>query len=194
MLLFAKKKSFFYFFFYFLINISFADSYKVLLLSDTHYDCFDVRHPKQELDFKEQQKFYRNISSWNTVMPSFLQSAGQHCAEDLPFALHLGDFIHGDCGSALLHKKALQEALFQFEKYIPCPVYIVKGNHDVLGEGGEKAFKNVMYPYLKKLGKNRKLRTKGANFYFKQDNDLYIGLDCMKINFSFFCKSFKKKS
>lgn len=119
-------------------------------------------------------------------------SAGKHSFRPGTIALHLGDMIHGNCGSLELQSRSYINILTLMRTHLACPVYIVKGNHEMLGKGAKKAFEQVLLPYLRQLELGEGSLKRGANYYFTKNDDLYLALDCMQPSFTFIRKTLEK--
>ncbi len=166
-----------------------AFGYDFIVLGDTHYDSLDVRLNPEGLK-KQYQKdeMLRNLTRWHAAIPALLDEVAARSARDIAFAVQLGDIIQGDCGSGPLQARSYQQATERICRGMQCPVYFVKGNHDVRGEGAEEAYQRWMIPFMER-GYGMKAYAGGANFTMEVEGDLFIVFDCMKPNLNFVRKA-----
>ena len=195
-------------------------SYSVALIGDIHYDHLKyhdtgkMKHlgiPKEKHIYNKDGYFsWRNHSLWTLVnlggsvekntplnmnmwekyMPVLLDTAAAEARNaKVRCTVQLGDMIHGDCYDLKLNKANLRDAISQltgrFDK-----VFVVSGNHDSRGPGGQQAWDEVVNPYLDKTVKG--LKRKNTNYYFTIDQDLYFFYDLMNPDLDFFEKALQE--
>ena len=130
-----------------------------------------------------------NEKMWQEHVPQILDAAALAAKEnDSVFAVQLGDMIHGDCGTEALHRKNLQGAVDELDKRFEQDIFILNGNHDSRGPGGEAAWDAVAVPYLKRIAKN--MSPKGVNFFLRVGKDLFYFHDLMNPDVDFMEKVF----
>ena len=163
-------------------------AYEVLVLGDLHYDSLDVRSDADKLRPGLKRELERNLERWQSSIPLMLEAAGKIATEqNVVFAVQLGDFIQGDCGSRKLQEKAFCDALGEVRKRLPLsiPFYPLKGNHDIRGKGAEEAYRNIMIPYLDATLIKDNAVSKSENYAFVHDKDLFILFDSIRPDISF---------
>ena len=156
-----------------------ANSYRVLVLGDIHYD-----RPELHTDpgLGSNKAHLRNIAMWKRATPALLARAGE-CAEteSAAFVIQLGDITHGYAGTAELQRRMLNEGVAAVKAYFPrIPLLIVRGNHDVSvakGTADDRSPADAVLtpsvpdlPGLTKSGKN-------GNYALRQGKDLFIAVD-----------------
>ena len=171
------------------ITYCIATCYDFIVLGDTHYDSLDVRLNPEALK-KQYQKdeMVRNLTRWHAAIPALLDEVAARSARDIAFAVQLDDIIQGDCGAGPLQARSYQQATERICRGMQCPVYFVKGNHDVRGEGAEEAYQRWMLPFMER-GYGMRAHGGGANFIMEVEGDLFIVFDCMRPNLNFVRKA-----
>lgn len=168
--------------------ISPLQAYDVMLLGDVHYDSPDVR---VEVAAKRPE-YIRNITQWESAIPDMLKKAGIRSADNIDFAVQLGDFIQGDCGSKEKHAQALKTSIQKMSEHIQAPLHVVKGNHDIRGAGGQAAYLDVVFPYMEeKLGMPSAVKG-SAHYAVLHKGDLYIYYDSIKPSVKFLEQALSK--
>ncbi len=168
-------------------------AYEVLLFSDTHYDALAVRDTTQKLLPHREKEMQRNFKVWQETMPRLLATAGNHVRQHTPsFALHLGDLIQGDCGNRELHESSFKNILRLFNQNLSCPLYFVKGNHDIRGAGAQEAWDAVMRPHLNEILQGDTAPAKPACHALRYQDDLYIFFDAIKPDVKFLTQTLEK--
>lgn len=163
-------------------------AYSVLLFGDTHYDSESVRTEGSidKLSDSQKKELPRNLKRWQNNMPTLLKNADKQSGKTA-FAVQLGDLIQGDCGSEEKHRQSAEEALKMLTGHLHTKLYIVRGNHDTRGKGGQVWFK-VMQPYLEQVT-GQKFKPGIVHFTMMQEKDLFIFLDCNKPDVQFVRKA-----
>lgn len=156
-----------------------ADSYRVLVLGDVHYDRPELHTDPASGNNKAH---IRNIKMWKEATPELLTRAGK-CAQDeaAAFVIQLGDLTHGYAGTAELQKRMLSEGVAAVKAYFPkTPLLIVRGNHDVSvlkGAADDRAPADAVLipsvPDLPGLTKSEK----NGNCALRHGKDLFIAVD-----------------
>lgn len=164
---------------------AYADSYRVLMLGDTHFDtdkevyhsaCYaNGRKPSKTL----QEEFARNASMWKERCPKLVASAYSKKTPNTSFVLQLGDLIQGDCDDPAVHTKMLGDTIDYFKKAMPgLPFLTVVGNHDIRGKDASPAYSNFMPARMtQELNLpqiNAGVDLKKTTFAFRHKEDLYV--------------------
>ena len=185
--------------------IAFADSYRVLVLGDTHYDadkevyhsaCYaNGRKPSKTL----QEEFARNASMWKERGPKLIASAYSMKTPNTSFILQLGDLIQGDCDDPEIHAKMLRDSIFYFKRNMPeLPFLTVAGNHDIRGKDASMAYSNYMPARMNKelrlLGINTESIMNRTTFAFRYKEDLFVMVDFNNPNDNVIKKAFKENA
>ena len=116
-------------------------SYNIVLLGDTHFDTepADVYHshynePTEWLNRVQRQEFARNGEMWRERCPRLLKRAACLVDDDTRMVFQTGDLIQGDCGTAEVHRKMLDDVMNAFKAELGgLPFVTVVGNHDIRG-------------------------------------------------------------
>lgn len=197
-----------------------GESYNVTVLGDIHYDHMKyhdmskMKHlgiPKEKYVYNKDGFFsWRNHSIWTTInkggsvekntplnmnmwkkyMPSLLDGAAGEARKRASICtIQLGDLIHGDCYNLELNKQNLQNAVKQLTSRFN-KTFVVSGNHDSRGPDSQRAWDEVINPYLDGVVKN--LQRKNTNYYFNIGKDLYFFYDLMNPDLDFMEKAFKE--
>jgi len=166
--------------------------YEFLLLGDTHYDTPEVRLKDAKLTENQEKERTRNFTRWEKNIPAMLKAAGRRSAQNVAFAVQLGDIVQGGFGSEELQSRAFQEVLRVLKKEIKVPLYVVKGNHDIHGAGAEEAFAKVMLPYLNREFQQKNTVENSAHYAVMHEKDLFIYFDSMKPDAGFVEKALEE--
>ena len=163
-------------------------TYSVSLLGDTHFDSVDPRFYHKDYTrstspsrFKAHcAEHVRNAEMWASRMPSLIRASAACRRPDTAFVMQAGDFIQGDCGNPVVHRRMLDDAFKTIKGAYggSLPVVPAVGNHDIRGalrEDGALATLHSWYPkrMTEELGK----AVKGTTFSFRQGPDAYIVAD-----------------
>lgn len=155
-----------------------GDEYKVMLLGDLHFD--EERFHSAPLEGWRIASHGRCYKMWESRSRELLAAASKvAAANDVAFAVQLGDFVNGDCDDPVLLRKMIRAGFPVVKKYFPdIPLLIVKGNHDIwtMKKVKNNAAANIaLLPIIsKELGKE----VKGNGCYsFRRGADLYIAVD-----------------
>ena len=171
--------------------------YNLVLLGDTHFDTepADVYHslynePTEWLNRVQRQEFARNGEMWRERCPKLLKRAACLVDDDTRMILQMGDLIQGDCGTAEVHRKMLDDVMNAFKEELGgLPFVTVVGNHDIRGnydlEGkyqtdgpGAKA---VYAEYMPgRMSRELGLDIKKTTFSFNIGDDAFLVLDFNK--------------
>ncbi|MBQ9503018.1 MAG: metallophosphoesterase [Lentisphaeria bacterium] len=154
-----------------------GESYNFFMISDPHLGaaetyCTDPAVPKK---FRTK----KDIRRADKCMPAFLAMCEDMVKKsdgNTRFLFEAGDLVEGGTKGEEVHKQVLTDAIGLLKKYFKIPIYMVKGNHEAYGMGGENAYRTVLLGELAKtLGKEK---LEYSNYAFMQGGDLYIFIDC----------------
>lgn len=166
-------------------------AYDLLLLGDLHYDAPDLKCDLTILPKYQQKEFRRNINRWSAPIPAMLDAAAKASA-NCEFAVQLGDLVQGDYLQDGFHAEALRRAINTLSLRMKCPLYFVKGNHDIRGKGALEAYPLVMHKWLSDTWKVRLASEKATNYAFTRHGDLFIFFDCMTPDVDFVKRSLEE--
>lgn len=133
------------------------EAYSIVILGDTHYDTEpdSVYHshynePVEWLNRVQRAEFARNGEMWRERCPKLLRRAARLITPDTKMVFQMGDLIQGDCGSAEVHKKMLDDVMNDFKQVLGgLPFVTVVGNHDVRGkENGVNVARQAYHEYM----------------------------------------------
>lgn len=156
--------------------------YNLILLGDTHFDSepntvyhakyLETSSPKTD---KHRDEFIRNGEMWRERLPRLLQRAAQLEDSRTRMVLQMGDLVQGDCGSEEMHRQFLSDAFQRMKNvFSSLPFVPVVGNHDIRGEGAERAYHDFMPARIsQELGKDIHKTT----FSFQIGNDVFLFID-----------------
>ena len=157
------------------------EKYEAVVLGDLHYDAADIRVGVDKLPGYRKREMQRNIGAWEKNIPDLLAAAAGYSAKPaVLFTVQCGDLTQGDEGSLEFAGKSFERALNLVSKDHKKSVYVVRGNHDIRGEGKMKACNEVLAGYMKKQDVIFPLPGKDQTSYKIVDKDLFIFFDSMK--------------
>lgn len=157
--------------------------YRFAFLGDLHFD----RLPHHNMDWVKQTypddlkqiQHYAQITNQNTqrLLESVFYSL-EHQNSPAFAVLQSGDFVEGLCGSYELQSVQFKEAIAFVRLLIPSiPFLLTKGNHDITGPGADKAYSEIILPWL---GEQLQTVISGTSYYVKHKSDLFIFFDSYK--------------
>jgi hypothetical protein len=161
------------FFFCVLLIACNAQSSKIIVLGDIHYDLqedHDMEWLKSKPDDIRQIKEYtaNTANNWNDFM-GVIREAASSKNKAATVILQLGDLSEGLAGNP---EKAGQMASHAMEAICNArtgvPWIIVKGNHDITGPGAADAFLGYYLPMIRKQTGNNEI--KSANYSYSIGN------------------------
>lgn len=165
------------FLFFLLTAAVFAgESYNFFMISDPHFGAADtyLTDPKAPKRYKTKKNIHRADKTMYLYKGLFADIRKKSDA-GTRFIIEGGDLVEGGTPGEAVHKKILQDALVLMRNYFKYPIYMVKGNHDAFGLGGEAAYKSVLLPEIAKYAGKEKLDF--ANYAVTCGPDLYIYMD-----------------
>lgn len=153
--------------------------FSFLLLGDLHFDKLehhdmDYLQAKYPNDIVQIQNYSR-ITREN--LPLLLKVAKEKAVKaNADFYLQLGDFVEGLCGSEALARTQTEEFISLIkDQNLKRPFFVIKGNHDITGEGARENYIKTILPWQ---GKEQKLKMPHANSTFVHKNARFILYDC----------------
>lgn len=180
-----------------------ADSYRVLLFGDTHYDKDkEVYHSALYENGRKpskviEEEFARNAAMWKERCPRLVASAYSKKTPNTSFALQMGDLIQGDCGDPEVHTRMLKDTVDYFKQAMPgLPFITAAGNHDVRGVDARGAYERYMpgrmTEELSLPPINAEVEVKRSTFAFRHKEDLYVIVDFNNPSTSVIKKAFEE--
>ncbi len=149
------------------------------LLGDLHFDKLehhDLEYVRKRYSGGDvnQVENYSRITRDN--LPHLLKRVKEQAVQmNADFHLQLGDFVEGLCGSKERAEKQTTEFISLIkEQQFNRPFLVIKGNHDITGEGANETFNEVVLPWQN--GEHQQMR-KSANSTFVHKNARFILFD-----------------
>ena len=124
-----------------------------LVLGDIHHDQLE-HHDFEQLERDNpkiipQIQYYCHFTRENTPKLYDKLRSQVQSNDRIKFVAQLGDFVQGHAGDLQRARKHLSDALALVEHHaIGVPFFIIKGNHDVTGEGSVQAYNDVIVPHI----------------------------------------------
>jgi len=150
-----------------------GESYTFFAISDTHFgmpENYEKPTPGAKGWFCRDPK--RTVTALPVYRALFDDITAK--AAENSFLIQCGDLIDGRTTGYEVHKKELVSWLEFLKKHIKIKIYHVNGNHEDFGEGGKKAFEEVLMPAISESA-GEKLAY--GNYTFSRGKDLFIVLD-----------------
>jgi len=158
-------------------------AFNFMLLGDIHFDKLE-HHDMEYLKLKYpndigQIENYSRITKDN--FPMLMNSAREKAkAINADLWLQLGDFVEGLCGSEKLAHQQTQEFISYIANLdLNRPFFVVKGNHDITGEGAREVYQKTVLSWQQK--ELKQLLTT-ANYTFVHKNARFVIFDCYSAN------------
>ncbi|MRG43816.1 metallophosphoesterase [Chitinophaga sp. SYP-B3965] len=152
--------------------------FNFMLLGDLHFDKLE-HHDMEYIKAKypndlEQIKNYSRVTRDN--LPLLMQEVKQKgTALNADFYLQLGDFVEGLCGSEALAQQQTGEFIsYVADQQLNRPFLVIKGNHDITGEGAPQTYIKTVLPWQ---SREHKQQTQAANATFVHKNTRFILFD-----------------
>ena len=148
-----------------------GNGFNFILLGDLHFDKLehhDMQYVKEKYPNDIVQiENYSRITKEN--FPRLIQVAKAKAGKmNADFWLQVGDFVEGLCGSEALAQKQTKEFIsFVAAQKLNRPFFVVKGNHDITGEGARETYKNTVLPWQRNE-LNKSMPTANATFVHKK--------------------------
>ena len=156
-----------------------GDAFNFVLLGDIHFDKLEhhdmkyvkEKYPNDIVQIENYSKITRE--NFPLLMKVAKQKAGKVNAD---FWLQLGDFVEGLCGSEALAQKQTQEFIsYVADHDLKRPFFVVKGNHDITGDGAREVYKKTVLSWQSKE-LNKEVSHANATFVHKKAR--FIIFDC----------------
>lgn len=129
-----------------------GNDFGFLLLGDIHFDEVDfhnldyVRERFGKGDVTQIHNYSRITRDNLPHLINKTREVGKKLNAD--FYLQLGDFVEGLCGSQELATRQTNAFISMIKKQdLRRPFFVIKGNHDITGEGARETFKQVVLPW-----------------------------------------------
>ncbi len=152
-----------------------GESYRIIVLGDTHYDGEEYHHFLEEKWKKVIKAIPRNIEMWESRMGRLLDAAVAKKTPETAMIIQTGDLVEGNCGNGEVQTKMIQDGIkVMTDKFSGVPFLFCAGNHDYNGRDAQTAFDKAAFPYYSQV-LGRKIESR--SFYLKVKNDLYIFTD-----------------
>lgn len=127
----------------------------------------------------QQIRNYTQVTLQNS--PRLLETVVHtlHAQDRNVFAiLQGGDFVEGLCGSYELQRMQFAEAIaFVSQSALSVPFLMTKGNHDVTGPGADKAYSDMILPWLQG---QLEMTMQGTSYCAEHKGDLFVFFDSYK--------------
>jgi 3',5'-cyclic AMP phosphodiesterase CpdA len=156
-----------------------GNDFNFLLLGDLHFD--KLEHHDMEYVKKHYPNDIVQIQNYSRItrdnFPALMQVAKEKATQaKADFWLQLGDFVEGLCGSQQLAELQTREFIsYVAGMKIKRPFFVVKGNHDITGEGARETYKQTVLSWQGEELK-KKLETANTTFVYKKAR--FIIFDC----------------
>lgn len=154
-----------------------------VLLGDLHFD--KLSHHDFNYIKEKYAKDLVQIENYSKItkekLPQLFSTIKKQAANiSSQFYLQLGDFLEGLCGSEELATLQTKEFIALVKDQIPGePFIVIKGNHDITGEGAKEAFRKVVHPWQ---SKEQDQEITSANSTFIRNNIRFVLFDCYTEN------------
>lgn len=150
-----------------------AQSTKIIMLGDTHYDLLDD-HDMNWLrtkpdDFRQVTKEYtlNTANNWNDFIEK-IRNVAEAKNDPAQVIIQVGDLSEGLAGSpekARIMASHAMEAIANAD--ITSTWLLVKGNHDITGPGAPEAFLEYYIPMIQKQTKNKEIKSANYSYSFR---------------------------
>jgi predicted phosphodiesterase len=156
-----------------------GSAFNFMLLGDIHFDKLEhhdmayvkLNYPNDIVQIENYSRITRD--NFPLLMNAARKKAKKVNAD---LWLQLGDFVEGLCGSEKLARQQTQEFIdFVAGQNLKRPFFVVKGNHDITGEGARAVYRNTVLPWQ---GQELKKPVSSANATFVHKNARFIIFDC----------------
>lgn len=153
-----------------------GESYNFYMVSDLHFGpektfSPDLAAPQKYRTKKEIQRSDRTLPE----VKAMFEDMAKKSDEKTRFVYEAGDLIEGMTRDEKTHEAVLRDAISLMKSYFKYPIYMIRGNHDSYGPGGEEAYRAVLLPEIAKTIGQEKLEY--ANYTVTVGEDLFIFLD-----------------
>lgn len=165
------------------------ERFSFVLLGDLHFDRLEHHDlewlQRDKPDDVRQVRDYTRMTS--EIQPRLFATLRETIADlnaspdrRVPFAVQVGDWVEGLCGSEKLALRQNTDAVaFVRGARLGVPFLFIKGNHDITGPGSAEAFQSVFHPFLSEqaavLGGDGKITT--AHYRVEYGNALFCFFD-----------------
>lgn len=156
-------------------------AFHFMLLGDIHYDKLyhhdmDYINEKYPNDISQIENYSLVTEKYLPKLMEVVKKKGQMKKSD--FYIQLGDFVEGLCGSKELAELQTTEFIdFIKAQDLQRPFFVVKGNHDITGEGAREVYDETVLPWQSREH-TKKLSHSCASFVYK--NSRFVFFDCYR--------------
>ena len=153
-----------------------GETYNFFMISDPHFGAADtyLTDPNAPRKYKTKKSIHRADRTMHLYKALF-EDIRKKSNSQTRFIVEAGDLVEGATPNEATHKKVLNDALSLMKTYFKYPIYMVKGNHDAFGLGGEAAYKAVLVKEIARYAGKEQLDF--ANYAVNCGPDLYIYMD-----------------
>jgi predicted phosphodiesterase len=157
-----------------------AQSSKILILGDIHYDLADDHDmtwlESKPDDIRQIKEYTENTAkNWKDFM-QIIRNAATKKGDTAALILQLGDLSEGLAGTPSKARDMSSHAMAAIEDaHTRAPWLLVKGNHDITGPGAPDAFLEYYIPMIRKQTKDNNI--KSANYSYSSGNVQITCLD-----------------
>lgn len=154
-------------------------AFHFMLLGDIHYDKLyhhDMNYINEKYpnDISQIRNYSLVTERYLPKLMEVVKKKGEIGNSD--FYIQLGDFVEGLCGSKKLAELQTTEFIeFIKEQELKRPFFVIKGNHDITGEGAKEVYDETVLPWQSGEHK-KKLDHSCASFVYK--NSRFVFFDC----------------
>jgi hypothetical protein len=150
-----------------------AQSSKIIILGDIHYDLADDHDmtwlKSKPDDIRQIKEYTENIAkNWKDYM-GIIRSVATKKGDTAALVRQLGDLSEGLGGTPAKAREMAAHAMDAIEGvHTHTPWLLVKGNHDITGPGAPDAFLEYYIPMIRKQTKDNSI--KSANYSYLSGN------------------------
>ncbi|MET7000398.1 metallophosphoesterase family protein [Chitinophaga defluvii] len=141
-----------------------------VLLGDLHFDKLEHHdtgyvNAKYAGDWNQIRNYSRITRENLPLLMNVIKQQGNR--DNAAFYLQLGDFVEGLCGTEALAQQQTKEFIdFIAAQQLDRPFFVIKGNHDITGEGAPQTYVKTVLPWQANVLK-QKNTTANATFVHK---------------------------
>lgn len=155
--------------------------FNFMLLGDIHFDKPD--HHDMDYVSAKYPNDIRQIENYSRItrdnFPLLMNAVRERSKQiDADFFLQLGDFVEGLCGSEALARKQTDDFIAYVKSLqLRRPFFVVKGNHDITGEGATKVYDTTVLSWQER---EQRHAMPSANSTFVHKDVRFVIFDCYR--------------